>query len=107
MAMMMRCSRVSGFSFDHQMLERTLELRGIAVKLPIVLRVGEDGWIVAECPVIPGCISQGRTRDEALANIREAVELCLETRSQEGTWALPHDFEVTHLVFEQTTSGAQ
>jgi predicted RNase H-like HicB family nuclease len=38
-----------------------------------------DGWIVAECPVIPGCISQGRTREEALENIREAIELCLET----------------------------
>jgi len=43
------------------------------VKLPLVLTPGEDGWIVAECPVIPGCISQGRTREEALANIREAI----------------------------------
>jgi predicted RNase H-like HicB family nuclease len=48
-------------------------------RLPVVLRPGEDGWIVAECPVLPGCISQGRTRDEALANIREAIELCLES----------------------------
>ena len=47
-------------------------------ELPVVLRFGEDGWVVAECPMIPGCISQGRTRDEALANIREAIELCLE-----------------------------
>jgi predicted RNase H-like HicB family nuclease len=46
---------------------------------PVVLRTGMDGWIVAECPIIPGCISQGRTRDEALENIREAIELCLET----------------------------
>jgi predicted RNase H-like HicB family nuclease len=50
-------------------------------ELPVVLRAGEDGWIVAECPMIPGCISQGRTRDEALANIREAIELCLESSS--------------------------
>jgi predicted RNase H-like HicB family nuclease len=47
-------------------------------KLPVVLRPGEDGWIVAECPVLPGCISQGKTRDEALANISEAISLCLE-----------------------------
>jgi len=47
--------------------------------LPVVLRPGEDGWIVAECPVLRGCISQGRTRDEALANIREAIALCLES----------------------------
>lgn len=46
--------------------------------LQVVLRPGEDGWIVAECPTLPGCVSQGRTRDEALANVREAIELCLE-----------------------------
>jgi len=50
--------------------------------LPVVLRQGEDGWVVAECPVLPGCISQGRTRDEALANIREAILLCLESGDQ-------------------------
>jgi len=38
-------------------------------KLPVVLRPGEDGWIVAECPVLLGCVSQGKTREEALANI--------------------------------------
>lgn len=48
------------------------------MKFPIVLRRGLDGWIVAECVAIPGCISQGRTREEALANIREALTLCLE-----------------------------
>lgn len=46
---------------------------------PVVLRPGEDGWIVAECPTLEGCISQGRSRDEALANIREAIALCLES----------------------------
>ena len=45
----------------------------------MVLRPGEDGWIVAECPMLPGCVSQGKTRDEALANIREAISLCLES----------------------------
>lgn len=44
----------------------------------IVLRDGFDGWIVAECADIPGCVSQGRTREEALANIREAIDLCAE-----------------------------
>ena len=47
--------------------------------LPVVVRPGEDGWLVVECPVIPGCISQGKTREEALANIREAIELCIES----------------------------
>jgi predicted RNase H-like HicB family nuclease len=59
------------------------------VRLPVVLIPGEDGYIVAECPVLPGCISQGKTRDEALANIKEAIELCLESREEEG-WTLPH-----------------
>jgi predicted RNase H-like HicB family nuclease len=52
--------------------------------LPVILRPGEDGFIVAECPLIPGCISQGRTREEALANILEAVALALECRAAEG-----------------------
>jgi predicted RNase H-like HicB family nuclease len=56
--------------------------RATAQSLPVVLSPGEDGWIVAECPVIPGCISQGRDRQDALANIREAIELCLETREE-------------------------
>ena len=65
--------------------------------LPVVLRPGEDGWTVAECPMIPGCISQGRTRDEALQNIQEAIELCLETRDQEG-WSLPAAYEVVDVA---------
>ena len=40
----------------------------------------ETGMIVAECPAIPGCASQGKTEAEALANIREAIEACLEAR---------------------------
>lgn len=44
----------------------------------------EDGMYVVECPAIPGCISQGKTREEALDNIREAIEGCLEVRKEEG-----------------------
>ncbi len=44
----------------------------------------ETGVIVAECPAIPGCVSQGRTEAEALANIREAIEVCLEARAANG-----------------------
>ena len=65
--------------------------------LPVVLRPGEDGWTVAECPVIPGCISQGRTRAEALESIREAIELCLETGAQER-WSLPEAYEVVDVA---------
>ena len=67
------------------------------MELPILLTPGEDGYLVAECPVIPGCISQGRTREEALVNIREAIELCLENRKSEG-WELPAAYEVTQIT---------
>jgi predicted RNase H-like HicB family nuclease len=39
----------------------------------VTLEAAEDGWILAECPALPGCVSQGRDEKEALENIREAV----------------------------------
>lgn len=48
------------------------------MKLTIVLERGEDGRFVAHCPSLKSCWSQGRTRAEALQNIREAIELYLE-----------------------------
>jgi predicted RNase H-like HicB family nuclease len=50
----------------------------------VTLEEGEDGYIVADCPALPGCISQGRTRDEALANIRDAIGGILKVRQQHG-----------------------
>jgi len=44
----------------------------------VIFVKGADGYITAECPAIPGCISQGRTMAEAKRNIREAMELCLQ-----------------------------
>jgi len=40
---------------------------------------------VAECPAIPGCVGQGKTEAEAEANIREAIQACLEVRAEKGT----------------------
>ena len=55
------------------------------MKLTVVLRPdSEDGGYVAECPAIPGCISEGDTVEEALANIREAAEGCLESLAERG-----------------------
>jgi predicted RNase H-like HicB family nuclease len=48
------------------------------VKLHILIEQDEDGFFVAEVPALPGCLSQGKTQDEALANIKEAVEGWLE-----------------------------
>ena len=44
----------------------------------------EDGVWIVECPAIPGCVSQGKTKSEALDNIKEAIALCLEVRAKEG-----------------------
>ena len=54
------------------------------MKFTVTLEPGEDGQWVVECPAIPGCISQGRTREEALENIREAIGACLEVRAEKG-----------------------
>jgi predicted RNase H-like HicB family nuclease len=48
------------------------------MKIKVILKRGEDGYIVAHCPALKSCWSQGKTREEALRNIREAVELYLE-----------------------------
>jgi predicted RNase H-like HicB family nuclease len=66
------------------------------MKLPVVLTPGEDGWVVAECPLIPGCVSQGKDQREALDNIREAIELCIETQATEG-WTLPPEYQVVDI----------
>jgi len=44
----------------------------------------EDGVFVVECPSIPGCVSQGKTKDEALENISDAIRLCLQVRAEKG-----------------------
>ena len=59
-----------------------------------VLTPGEDGWICAQIAEVPEAISQGRTLEEATANVTEALELALEWRRDEGE-ALPSPAEVT------------
>ena len=54
------------------------------MKLSVTLDRDEDGMWVAECPSIPGCVSQGKTKPDALKNIKEAIALCLEVRAERG-----------------------
>jgi predicted RNase H-like HicB family nuclease len=49
------------------------------MELTVILEEGENGYVVATCPSLPGCHSQGKTEAEALANIREAIAACLLT----------------------------
>jgi len=54
------------------------------MKFTVTIDRDETGVWVAECPAIPGCVSQGGSKAAAIKNIREAIELCLEVRAERG-----------------------
>ena len=56
----------------------------------VLLYPGEDGYFIVEVPSLPGCISQGKTREEALANIEEAILLYIEVLQDRGEF-IPED----------------
>jgi antitoxin HicB len=60
-------------------LKKKLKLGGMNLRYRIFIEQDEDGIFVAECPSLPGCISQGKTRKEALENIRDAIKGYLES----------------------------
>lgn len=66
------------------------------MKLKVVLEPSDDGGFTAYVPTLPGCISEGDTRDEALSNIREAIELYLEP--VEDDLAGKEDAEIAELT---------
>ncbi|MGB7555941.1 MAG: type II toxin-antitoxin system HicB family antitoxin [Candidatus Korobacteraceae bacterium] len=55
----------------------------------VVLEPAEDGWIVALCPALPGCVSQGRDEKEALENIKESITAWLWAEDQKAVGSLP------------------
>ncbi len=55
----------------------------------VVLEKDEGGWIVAECPSLPGCVSQGKTEHEALENIKEAITAWLWAEDQKAIASIP------------------
>lgn len=54
------------------------------MKFTVTIFQDEDGIFIAECPSIPGCVSQGKTEQDAEKNIREAIKECLEVRAEKG-----------------------
>ena len=54
------------------------------MKFAITLEQDEDGFVVASCPALPGCHSQGRTREEAIANVTEAIRGYVASRRKYG-----------------------
>ncbi len=68
------------------------------MKRRVLLYPGEDGYIVAEVPSLPGCISQGRTRDEALLNIQEAISLHVDVLRERGEPVPEDNVEIVEVA---------
>lgn len=64
------------------------------MKLFVTIDRDEDGVWIVECPAIPGCISQGGSKKEALENIKEAIQICLDVRAERG---LPLTIETRYI----------
>ena len=54
------------------------------MKFNVTIDRDEDGVYIVECPSIPGCVSQGKAREEALRNIEDAIKQCLQVRAEKG-----------------------
>lgn len=54
-------------------------------RFQVLIEQDEDGWYVADVPALLGCHTQGRTFEEALARIREVIEMCIQEMREEGT----------------------
>ncbi len=64
----------------------------------VILYPGEDGYWVVECPILPGCISQGKTKDEALKNIKEAISCYIHSLEDDNLLVPKEKFEVSVVV---------
>jgi predicted RNase H-like HicB family nuclease len=64
----------------------------------IALEHAEDSWVIAECPALPGCVSQGKDEREALENIREAITAWLWAEDQKAMAELPRGSRVPVMV---------
>jgi predicted RNase H-like HicB family nuclease len=64
----------------------------------VTLEEAEDGWIVAQCPALPGCVSQGKDEKEALENIKEAITAWLWAEDQKAVAGLDEDERVQPIV---------
>ncbi|NUM76222.1 type II toxin-antitoxin system HicB family antitoxin [candidate division KSB1 bacterium] len=67
------------------------------MKYRVIIEQDEDGMFVAEAPSLPGCISQGTTRQEALANIHEAIQAYLESLEKHNE---PAPLPITQEIVE-------
>ena len=54
------------------------------MKFIVTIQRDEDGMFIAECSSIPGCVSQGKTEEEAIENVKDAIEQCIQVRAERG-----------------------
>jgi len=64
----------------------------------VLIYPGEDGYWVAECPSLPGCVSQGQSKEEAVKNVKEAIDLYVETLVADGLKVPTENFEAFLLA---------
>jgi predicted RNase H-like HicB family nuclease len=64
----------------------------------VTLTEAENGWIVVECPALPGCISQGKNQKEALDNIKEAITAWLWAEDRKAAAAIPPERRQPEIV---------
>ena len=64
----------------------------------VTLEQSEDGWVVVECPALPGCVSQGKDEQEALENIKEAITAWLWAEDQKAAATLAGDSKREPIV---------
>jgi predicted RNase H-like HicB family nuclease len=73
-----------------------LYIGGAAMREAIIYK-GEYGWWIAECPSLPGCISQGKTKEDAIFNIKQAIDGYISCLQEDGLPVPPENFD-TFLV---------
>ncbi len=70
----------------------------MSIVFHVTLSLAEDGWIVVECPALPGCVSQGKDEQEALSNIKEAIAAWLWAEDRKAALQLPRTNQPEILV---------
>ncbi len=66
------------------------------LKLPVVITQDEDGFFVAEVPVLRSCFTQGKTKEEAMSNLKEVIHLCLENIAEAGE-TIPEKYSLEQI----------
>ena len=66
------------------------------LKLPVVVTQDENGYFIAEVPVLRSCFTQGKTKEEAMSNIKEVILLCLESMAKVGE-AIPEKYSLEQV----------